>query len=154
MQNMVLLCRKLDFCRKYAPFWLCFVQTFTETFSIWLRFCADIWTKNWRLRVRPLILANLVILVNLAILEVLVILVVIVSAVLPSHPYLYRHARIYGHLWKIDRITPIFLWCRPYFCNFVHVQTLNFRALLCCLEQLKCTVSLRDCSPHKRNHLV
>ena len=26
------------------------VQTFTQTFRIWLRFCADIWTKNWQLR--------------------------------------------------------------------------------------------------------
>ena len=28
----------------------CFVQTLTQTFRIWLRFCADIWTKSWRLR--------------------------------------------------------------------------------------------------------
>ena len=34
---------------KYAPFWVCLVQTFTQTFRIWLRFCADIWTKNRRL---------------------------------------------------------------------------------------------------------
>ena len=27
-----------------------FVQTFTQTFRIWLRFCGDIWTKNWQLR--------------------------------------------------------------------------------------------------------
>ena len=30
-------------------FWVCFVQTFTQTFVIWLRFCPDIWTKNRRL---------------------------------------------------------------------------------------------------------
>ena len=34
---------------KYAPFGVCLVQTFTQTFRIWLRFCADIWTKNRRL---------------------------------------------------------------------------------------------------------
>ena len=34
---------------KYTPFWVCLVQTFTQTFRIWLRFCADIWTKNQRL---------------------------------------------------------------------------------------------------------
>ena len=34
---------------KYAPFWVCFVQTFTQIFRIWLRFWADIWTKNQRL---------------------------------------------------------------------------------------------------------
>ena len=34
---------------KYAPFWVCLVQTFTQTFRTWLRFCADIWTKNRRL---------------------------------------------------------------------------------------------------------
>ena len=37
------------FCCKYAPFWVCLVQTFTQIFRIWLRFCADIWTKNRRL---------------------------------------------------------------------------------------------------------
>ena len=37
------------FCREYVLFWVCFVQTFTQTFRIWLRFCADVWTKNWRL---------------------------------------------------------------------------------------------------------
>ena len=41
---------RIAFCHKYALFWFCFVQTFTQTFRIWLRFCADIWTKNWRLR--------------------------------------------------------------------------------------------------------
>ena len=34
---------------KYAPFWVCLVQTFTQTFRIWLRLCVDIWTKNRRL---------------------------------------------------------------------------------------------------------
>ena len=34
---------------KYAAFWVYLVQTFTQTFRIWLRFCADVWTKNWRL---------------------------------------------------------------------------------------------------------
>ena len=34
---------------KYAPFGVCLVQIFTQTFRIWLRFCADIWTKNRRL---------------------------------------------------------------------------------------------------------
>ena len=38
---------------KYAPFWVCLVQTFTQTFRIWLRFCADIWTKNRRLAALP-----------------------------------------------------------------------------------------------------
>ena len=41
---------RIAFCHEYALFWFCFVQTFTQTFRIWLRFCADIWTKNWRLR--------------------------------------------------------------------------------------------------------
>ena len=41
---------RIAFCHKYALFWFCFVQTFTQTFRIWLRFCADICTKNWRLR--------------------------------------------------------------------------------------------------------
>ena len=41
---------QIAFCHEYALFWFCFVQTFTQTFRIWLRFCADIWTKNWRLR--------------------------------------------------------------------------------------------------------
>ena len=30
-------------------FLVCFVQTFTQTLTILLRFCADIWAKNWRL---------------------------------------------------------------------------------------------------------
>ena len=38
-----------DFGWKYAPCWVYLVQTFTQTFRIWLRFCADIWTKNRRL---------------------------------------------------------------------------------------------------------
>ena len=37
-------------CREYAFFWVCFVQTFTQTLRILLRFCADICPKNWRLR--------------------------------------------------------------------------------------------------------
>ena len=41
---------QIAFCHEYALFWFCFVQTFTQTFRIWLRFCADICTKNWRLR--------------------------------------------------------------------------------------------------------
>ena len=41
---------RIAFCHEYALFWFCFVQTFTQTFRIWLRFCADIWTKNWQLR--------------------------------------------------------------------------------------------------------
>ena len=47
---------RIAFCHEYALFWFSFVQTFTQTFRIWLRFCADIWTKNWRLRplIRPL----------------------------------------------------------------------------------------------------
>ena len=41
-----------EFHCKYAP-WVCLVQTFTHTFRIWLRFCADIWTKNRRLASLP-----------------------------------------------------------------------------------------------------
>ena len=37
------------FRRKYAPFGVCLGLTFTQIFRIWLRFCADIWTKNRRL---------------------------------------------------------------------------------------------------------
>jgi len=44
--------------RNLAPiraFRVCFVQTFTQTFRIWLRFCTDTWTKNRRLAALPLI---------------------------------------------------------------------------------------------------
>ena len=40
------------FCHKtgfVAYIWVCLVQTYTQTFRIWLRFCADIWTKNRRM---------------------------------------------------------------------------------------------------------
>ena len=37
-------------CRDNAFFWVCFVQTFTQTLRILLRFCADICPKNWPLR--------------------------------------------------------------------------------------------------------
>ena len=37
-------------CRDNAFFWVCFVQTFTQTLRILLRFCADICPKNWRQR--------------------------------------------------------------------------------------------------------
>ena len=37
-------------CRKYPFIWVYFVQTFTQTFKILLRFCADICPKNWRQR--------------------------------------------------------------------------------------------------------
>jgi len=40
---------RIEFCREYALFWVCFVQTFTQTLTILLRFCADICTKNWLL---------------------------------------------------------------------------------------------------------
>ena len=41
---------QIGFLSRIRGFCVCFVQTFTQTFWIWLRFCADIWTKNWRLR--------------------------------------------------------------------------------------------------------
>ena len=43
--------------------------------------------------------------------------------VCPSRPYKYEHARIYGHLWKIARITPVFVWFCPYFGDSVLVQS-------------------------------
>ena len=52
---ITIFCRGMGyvpFTRILSPtraFWVCFVQTFTQTFVIWLRFCADIWTKNRRL---------------------------------------------------------------------------------------------------------
>ena len=44
---------QIGFLSRIRGFCVCFVQTFTQTFRIWLRFCADIWTKNWRLRPLP-----------------------------------------------------------------------------------------------------
>ena len=41
---------QIAFCHEYALFWFCFVQTFTQTLRILLRFFADICPKNWSLR--------------------------------------------------------------------------------------------------------
>ena len=46
--NYALLSR-IRFCRQYALISVCFVQTFTQTLRILLRFCADICPKNWPL---------------------------------------------------------------------------------------------------------
>ena len=40
---------QIAFCRDYTLFWVCFVQTFTQTLRILLRFCADICPKKWLL---------------------------------------------------------------------------------------------------------
>ena len=48
------LLSRIRFCRQYALILVCFVQTFTQTLRILLRFCADICPKNWSLR--PLLL--------------------------------------------------------------------------------------------------
>ena len=47
----------------------------------------------------------------------------------PKWP-VYRRARLYVHLWKIARLTPVFL------CARLFVILCTFRALLCCLGQL------------------
>ena len=44
------LLSRIRFCRQYALILVCFVQTFTQTLRILLRFCADICPKNWSLR--------------------------------------------------------------------------------------------------------
>ena len=44
------LLSRIRFCCEYALFLICFVQTFTQTLRILLRFCADICSKNWPLR--------------------------------------------------------------------------------------------------------
>ena len=44
------LLSRIRFCRIYAFFRVCFVQTFTQTLRILLRFCADICPINWPLR--------------------------------------------------------------------------------------------------------
>ena len=44
------LLSQIRFCREYVFFWVCFVQTLTQTLRILLRFCVDICPKNWRLR--------------------------------------------------------------------------------------------------------
>jgi len=43
------LLSRIRFCREYALFWVYFVQTFTQTSRILLRFCADICPKYRRL---------------------------------------------------------------------------------------------------------
>ena len=43
------LLSRIRFCREYALFWVYFVQTFTQTSRILLRFCADVCTQNWPL---------------------------------------------------------------------------------------------------------
>ena len=50
------LLSRIRFCCKYALFGICFVQTFTQTLRILLRFCADICPINWSLR--PLLAIN------------------------------------------------------------------------------------------------
>jgi len=40
-------CCKSGFVTNTLFFWVCFVQTCTQTSKIWLGFCADIWTQNW-----------------------------------------------------------------------------------------------------------
>ena len=47
------LLSRIRFCRQYALILVCFVQTFTQTLRILLKFFADICPKNWSLR--PLI---------------------------------------------------------------------------------------------------